>query len=681
MLISKKLALISTIVIVVCLAAQVAILVVSNSYVDGQVASSYADFTAEDDNNIDTQIKALASSIAAQTNAVENALDDSLYHAALALQQLDIYNEARNRPTTTQDLAALKQKLRIDGLYLTDINGNFTVSTVPESIGGIGLFEIWDGYRMVVTGESTELPSTMKVMVESGDIYKFTAIPRLDPAGKIIGAIESSLEVGSIEGELSEMTKSFSYINSLHMFNPDKICLASIESSGAGVHIAKGSTFEVPGLSGLLANPAPVITRDGDHIVLYQSIQRLGMASYILRLDFDTGYFTDQTQVVKNEMDEMTDTFFAAFVFCVIAGIGGVLVSAIVYITFVNKSVLRPVTALCDITRDVARGQLVKPAVKSDTRGRNEINKLEADVYDMITAIETQTKVLSVIADGDYTASLPLRSDGDVMNMSINKLAESSNRALSEVYNSARRVSEGAKRSADESTEIASGANRQSMTVQRLSENIAEIRETSKHNEATTSQALSNTAETTRLMDECTAQMQKLLEAMHDIDERSHDISKVIKVIDDIAFQTNILALNASVEAARAGEAGKGFAVVANEVRSLASKSADAAKETSALITSSSQSVESGKSVVETVNLSINAASDISGRNAQCIQTLFETSEKQTAFMSEISVAIDEIQSVVDSSTSAANGAADIAAEMATEADTLSVVVSKFRLS
>ncbi|GHU80191.1 methyl-accepting chemotaxis protein [Clostridia bacterium] len=288
---------------------------------------------------------------------------------------------------------------------------------------------------------------------------------------------------------------------------------------------------------------------------------------------------------------------------------------------------------------------------------------------------------LTTVANRDLSVAVKPLGDSDTCGVALKGMLSNLNAMFTEIRTSASQVSSGSGQIAQASQNLATGASEQAATIQEFTATVTEIQNMADSNTKTATTTLQDVHESSRVMVDCTNAMNQMLNAMRDIDDRSQSISKVIKVIDDIAFQTNILALNAAVEAARAGQHGKGFAVVADEVRNLASKSADAAKETAALIESSSQSVAEGNGIVTKVNESLQAVSTISDKNAQSIEKLHDASRQQSESMAEVTAAITQLSSVVQANSATAEETAASSQEMSAQAAVLNEIVARFKIA
>jgi methyl-accepting chemotaxis protein/methyl-accepting chemotaxis protein-1 (serine sensor receptor) len=174
------------------------------------------------------------------------------------------------------------------------------------------------------------------------------------------------------------------------------------------------------------------------------------------------------------------------------------------------------------------------------------------------------------------------------------------------------------------------------------------------------------------------AALHELVAAMAGIRESTGEVAKIIKAIDDIAFQTNILALTAAVEAARAGEAGMGFAVVADEVRSLAQRAADAASRTGVLIEASMTNAQAGDRKVAQVSAAIGAITDSVGQVKALVDEVSQASRQQTDGISQVSVALAQMEKVTQSTAATAEESAASSEELSAQAEQANAIVAEF---
>jgi methyl-accepting chemotaxis protein len=297
---------------------------------------------------------------------------------------------------------------------------------------------------------------------------------------------------------------------------------------------------------------------------------------------------------------------------------------------------------------------------------------------EMLAATESLEK-------GDFTFRLPeayLRGKDEmsVFAKSFDRTIHSLNATMQYIKTASNQVASGSEHISAGSIAVSQGAMTQASAIEQLTSSIEEIASQTKVNAESAEKATRIAEEAKRNAVSGNEAMDNMLKAMEAINESSDDISRIIKVIDDIAFQTNILALNAAVEAARAGEYGKGFAVVAEEVRKLADKSANAAKRTAGYIETSVKNVEAGTQIAKKTADELKTIVDDVSRVAELVDQISQASKEQAQGIEQINQGIMQVSQVMEANTSASQESASASEELSDQAALLKEQIAKFQL-
>ena len=369
---------------------------------------------------------------------------------------------------------------------------------------------------------------------------------------------------------------------------------------------------------------------------------------------------------------------------CAIFSIVGLLI-LIAISFFLIKRALNPLQGIALAGKAVAEGNF---DVKVSYDRQDEIGDLASAIQSVMQhvreIISDLSDKLSELAKGNFRVSLENTEQypgayRPLLN-SLQEISNDLNKTMAEIKTSAREVNAGAEQVSSGAQGLSQGATEQASSIEELSATVNDISEHIKKTAENTRLANTEAQNAGKEVSHSDKQMQQMKAAMENINQKSGEISKIIKTIDDIAFQTNILALNAAIEAARAGVAGKGFAVVADEVGNLAQKSANAAKDTTMLIEETLQAVEQGTVLADSTAESLQRVVTGTGKVTELVNQIAEASVEQSRAVEQVSTGIDQISSVVQSNTATAEESAAASEELSGQANILNELVGRFQL-
>ncbi len=361
-----------------------------------------------------------------------------------------------------------------------------------------------------------------------------------------------------------------------------------------------------------------------------------------------------------------------------VVGVAIALVLSILVGLIISRMVTVPLGKAVAMSNGIAKGDLT---AEGEVQSKDELGQLAESMMRMVTELRKKATALNTIASGDLTTEVEKVSELDGLGESLQQMTASLNDLLGQVGEAVDQVNSGSEQVAQASQSLSQGSTEQASSLEEITASLNEINSQSMQNSETASEASSVAKGALGNATGGNEQMETLLAAMGGINTSSEEITKVVKVIDDIAFQINLLALNANVEAARAGKYGKGFAVVAEEVRNLAVRSAEAAKETTSMVEATTRNVEKGNKAAEATSGQLQEIVSSSTKVADFLEEIALASKEQAQGIEQINQGLSQIDQVTQSNTANAEESSAAAEELASQAQQLRALVSRFKLA
>lgn len=437
----------------------------------------------------------------------------------------------------------------------------------------------------------------------------------------------------------------------------------------------------------------------GDYRVARDEVVKLGMANVDIELAYNI--WDTKASPIINEVadkidellklntdggteisDRLSETGFKSNIFMISAVVAGFIISILLSLS-ISKSISHPIMLVENAAKKLSKGHL---DIKMHVDSKDEIGRMTdsfGEASNMFSEIIADvSRGLSEIAEGNFNIDARADFKGDFLKIkdSITMIIESLSNTLGQINQAADQVSSGAEQVASGAQSLSQGTTEQASSIEELSATIIEISQQVRRSAENAENASRLTQESSNEVNRGNEQMKLLTRAMSEISSTSSEIGKIIKAIEDIAFQTNILALNAAVEAARAGTAGKGFAVVADEVRNLAGKSAEAAKNTTALIESAITAVENGNKIADDTAKSLEKIVYSTEQSASLINDIAKATVAQSESINQVTEGVDQISSVIQNNSATAEESAAASQELSAQARMLKQLVNGFKL-
>jgi methyl-accepting chemotaxis protein len=336
---------------------------------------------------------------------------------------------------------------------------------------------------------------------------------------------------------------------------------------------------------------------------------------------------------------------------------------------------------------------LVQAAMEGNLSARADSTKHEGDfkkvldgINDTLNAVTSPISevvtVLQKMSEGDFSVEVDGSYKGDhaILQNALNSSLRSINVLISQVHATTEQIVESSEQVSATSQSLSQGATEQASSMEEITSSMQEIGSQVSQNAENANKANQLSTHAMNSAENGDEQMKELMNAMTEINVSSKNISKIIKVIDEIAFQTNLLALNAAVEAARAGRNGKGFAVVAEEVRNLAARSSAAAKETSEMIEGAVKKAENGATIAEKTLVVLKEIKVNSTKVADIVSEIASASNEQAQGVSQVNTGLVEVDQVTQQNTASSEECASASEELFGQCEELIEMLTRFKL-
>ena len=649
---------------------------------------------------------------AAQEN-IQKSLSNNRMIAKTLSQSI---KSVRNQINTQNNGGApdqISQSLILEGLIYRDSLTSF-VETNPETFGGGIWFEPYahrkdmkffapycmrengqikyfdnynlgegvfyteqEWYRNVEHGEK-DLAWSSPYYDEFAQISMVTAsVPFYDAAGKFIGVTTADIDLTQMQKMIADLNAQG--IGSLFLIDETGTYIAHED----GDRILKKNILHEENRSLSLLGKEIVETHEGSQIG--KGSYELDGEKYLVRFVKipESGWSLVATigeSVLMADLHGLRRIFMLVCSFFVVTAF-------VVIMLFLHRVVIGPLKKLTDVTNEIAEGNLaVSLGVQRKMTGEISViglnlERLVIRLKNYIGYIDEISRVLEEIAMGQLTFQLLQEYTGEFSKIkdALFRIRSTLTKTMGEIAHASSQVLTESEQISTISQGMAQGATEQAASVEELSATMQSISEKIQQNAENAKAASALSQETGNDVQQGNQHMQELISAMGEIENTSKEISKVIKIIDDIAFQTNILALNAAVEAARAGSAGKGFAVVADEVRNLAAKSAEAVKNTSTLIENTIQAITNGTAITTQTAQALEEVVEKTCAVEAMVVQMAAASEEQAYSMTQLMEGMGQISAVVQNNSATAEESAATSEELASQAAMLNNLVEHFK--
>ena len=347
---------------------------------------------------------------------------------------------------------------------------------------------------------------------------------------------------------------------------------------------------------------------------------------------------------------------------------------------------LEGINHIKDIAKNLSFGNL---KIDSKYDSKDEMGEMSNDLTNsidmLVSYVNDITNTLETLANGDLdinlNTSIEYIGDFTPIQNSLKNIIDSLNTIFFNMNQSIASISNGSEQLSLTTQMLSEGSTDQAGAVEELFASFTEILDQVKKNTENAENANNFSNTTKQIVEDGNTKMQKLLDSMNEITISSKQISAIISTIEEIASQTNLLALNAAIEAARAGEAGKGFAVVADEVRNLAEQSGDAVKNITVIIGNSLSAVTNGENLTKETAASLNIIVKNVDDTANLVKEIAIASEKQTEAITQMTAGVDQISQVVQTNSATAQELAASTEELVSQTQLIETEMAKYKLN